>query len=451
MTLRDATSIPASAGAARARHSPATRTRSGAVPWRSLWSATAAPPVATVPLPGSRRADVAVIGGGYTGISTALHLAEMGVDVCVLEAEEPGWGASGRNGGQVIPGLKHDPDELLHRFGPEMGRQLVELVGGAADTVFDLIARHGIDCDARRAGWVQPAHSASMLDTQRRRVAQWQACGAPVEMLDRAAIAARIGTDRFLGAWIDRRAGSVHPLNYLQGLVRAASALGANIHGRTPATSLSPAGNRWRVQTASGAVVDAAQVLIATNGYSGDLWPGVRRSIIAANSFIVATEPLPREVGATVLPGGEVASDSRRLLHYFCKDADGRLLMGGRGSFSDPTSPQAWAHLERARLQLFPQTRGIGTQFRWAGRVAVTPDFLPHVHAPAPGLTIALGYNGRGIAMATTLGRQLAASIGGRAPLGFPLSAIRPIPLHGLQRLYYSAAVAWYRLLDQVS
>jgi glycine/D-amino acid oxidase-like deaminating enzyme len=420
-------------------------------PWRSLWSATGAPPVATPPLSGSCRAEVAVVGAGYTGISAALHLAEMGVDVCVLETEEPGWGASGRNGGQVIPGLKHDPDELLRRFGPEQGRQLVELVGKAADTVFDVIARYGIDCDARREGWIQPAHSTAMLDTQRRRVAQWQKWGAPVDMLDRPAISTRIGTDAFMGGWIDRRAGSIHPLNYLRGLVRAASGLGARIHSHTPVTGLARGGDRWQLHTAAGPTVDAAQVLIATNGYTRKLWPGLRRSIIAANSFIVATEPLPEEIGATVLPGGEVASDSRRLLHYFCKDAEGRLLMGGRGSFSDPTSPEAWAHLERARLQLFPQTRGIDLQYRWAGRVAVTRDFLPHVHAPAQDLTIALGYNGRGIAMATTLGRQLALHMARRGTPGLPLSTIRPIPFHGLQRLYYSTAVAWYRLLDQLS
>lgn len=155
----------------------------------------------------------------------------------------------------------------------------------------------------------------------------------------------------------------------------------------------------------------------------------------------------------TSLPGGEVGSDSRRLLLYFRKDAAGRLLLGGRGSFAEPTSPRAWAHLERSAVQLFPQLQGIGYQYRWAGRVAVTRDSLPHVHEPAPGLTIALGYNGRGIAMATTLGRALATRLAGDdgAPFAFPISHIRAIPAHPLQRLYFSAAVAWFRLLDQLA
>lgn len=421
----------------------------GAFP--SLWSAAATPALETPPLHASRRVDVAVIGGGFTGVSAALHLAEAGVDVCVLDAGEPGWGASGRNGGQVIPGLKHDPDALMKCFPGEQGVALVDMIGGAADVVFDLIARYGIDCDARREGWIQPAHSAAMLAAQRIRVAQWHTLGAPVEMLDRDAVTSRIGSPIYQGGWIDRRAGSLHPLNYLRGLVRAATGQGATIHGNTRVTGLRAVAGRWQVSTSSGHTLDAARVLIATNGYTGDLWPGLRRTLIAANSFIVATAPLPEHIAATVLPGGEVASDARRLLLYFRKDAAGRLLLGGRGSFSDPNSPSAWQHLERALVRLFPQTQGVPIEYRWAGRVAVTPDAMPHVHTPAPGLTISLGYNGRGIAMATTLGRELAGHLAGRSALRFPVTPIRPIPFHSLQRLYFSAAVNWYRVLDRLS
>jgi glycine/D-amino acid oxidase-like deaminating enzyme len=266
-------------------------------------------------------------------------------------------------------------------------------------------------------------------------------------------VASRIGTHAYLGGWIDHRAGSIQPLDYVRGLVRAAQAHGAAIHGDTAVTSLAKHGGDWVLATARGATVRAARVLIATNGYTGNLWPGLRRTVIAANSFIVATDPLPPALAGTVLPGGEVGSDSRRLLLYFRKDAAGRLLLGGRGSFTEPTSPQAWAHLERAVAQLFPQLEGIGFSYRWAGRVAVTRDSLPHVHEPAPGLTIALGYNGRGIAMATTLGKMLAERLAshGDAPFPFPITPISPIPLHALQRLYFSAAVAWYRLLDRLA
>ncbi|PRG05098.1 FAD-dependent oxidoreductase [Burkholderia multivorans] len=426
-------------------------TRSPNAPsFSSIWSATAPPAVSTPALTASRRADVAIIGAGITGLSTALHLAERGREVCVLDAAQPGFGASGRNGGQVIPGLKHDPDDLLRMLGREQAAPLIELASRTADIVFDLIARYRLDCDAVRAGWIQPAHCAATLDVQRRRVAQWQARGAPVEMLDQAEVAARTGSAVYPGGLIDRRAGSVHPLKYLRGLLDAAMKLGASVHGRSKVCGLTRAGNGWRVVTANGYTVDADNVLIATNGYTDTLWPRLKQTLIAANSFMLATEPLPAAIGATVLPGGEVASDSRRLLLYFRKDAAGRLLLGGRGRFTDPDSAHAWAHLERSLARLFPQVKGVAIQHRWAGRVAITRDGMPHLHMPAPGLTIALGYNGRGIAMATALGQEIARCLTERRQPRFPVSPIQPIPFHGMQRLYFSAAVAWYRTMDQL-
>jgi glycine/D-amino acid oxidase-like deaminating enzyme len=371
---------------------------------------------------------------------------------CVIDADEPGWGASGRNGGQVIPGLKYDPDELVRRYGSRNGEALTQIAGSAADTVFDLIERHQIQCDATRNGWIQPTHSDKLLGTLHARARQWEARGAPVELLDRTQVVKRLGTEAFVGGWIDKRAGSVQPLSYARGLARAAKAAGVAIHGATRAVALERSADGWHVRCASGVVIDAKQVLLATNGYTDALWPGLAQSVIAANSFIVATRPLPDDIAATVLPGREVASDSRRLLLYFRKDAAGRLLMGGRGPFRDPRTAADWAHLERAARLMYPQLEGVEYEYRWAGRIAITRDFLPHVHTPAEGLTIALGYNGRGIAMATTLGQHLAAFMSGAAQgLPLPPTSIKPIPFHALQRVYISAGVAWYGLLDALS
>jgi len=418
----------------------------------SLWAATAEPSVDTPSLDTSVKADVLIVGAGYTGLSSALHLAAHGLNVCVIDANEPGWGASGRNGGQVIPGLKYDPDELIRRYGSRDGDALAQIAGSAADTVFDLIERHQIQCDATRNGWIQPTHSDKLLGTLHARARQWEARGAPVELLDRTQVSKRLGTETFVGGWIDKRAGSVQPLSYARGLARAAKAAGAAIHGATRAVALEQSSGGWRVRCAGGVVIDAKQVLLATNGYTDSLWPGLAQSVIAANSFIVATRPLPDDISATVLPGREVASDSRRLLLYFRKDAAGRLLMGGRGPFRDPRTAADWSHLERAARLMYPQLAGIDFEFRWAGRIAITRDFLPHVHTPAEGLTIALGYNGRGIAMATTLGKHLAAFMSGAAQgLPLPPTSIKPIPLHALQRIYISAGVAWYGFLDALS
>ncbi|MBV7485262.1 FAD-binding oxidoreductase [Bordetella sp. BOR01] len=418
----------------------------------SLWHATATPAGPDEPLQDDCSVDVAIVGAGFTGLSAALHLAQNGAKVCVLEAEQVGWGASGRNGGQVIPGLKYDPDGIARRFGPDAD-SLIELAGTAADTVFGLIEQFNIPCDAVRKGWIQTAHSPAMMRLVEKRARQWERRGAHVELLDRDAVAQRTGTRSFVGGWVDYRAGSVQPLSYARGLAAAARGLGASIYGQTRVAALERGGRGWTVTTQAGRTVNAERVLLATNAYTDTLWPGLRRSILAATSYLVATKPLSAEQGRSILEGGEVSSDSKRLLVYFRRDASGRLVLGGRGPFSDPHSPAQWRHVERALQLLFPQLAGVGFDYRWAGRLAITADGLPHVHEPAPGLNVVLGYNGRGVALATTLGKVIASYIaaGSRGGLPYPVTAIRRIPGHGLQRAYLAAGVTWYRLLDALS
>lgn len=416
----------------------------------SLWAATATPALETPPLTDTRHVDVAVIGGGFTGLSTALHLAERGVDVCVLEASEPGWGASGRNGGQVNPTVKHDPDDLVRLYGAA-AEPLIEMVNHSADDVFGLVEKYRIDCHPVRRGWMQMSYAPQAVQAMHARALQWQRRGVPVEMLDRSGVAARLGTHAFAGGWVDLRAGSVHPLSYVRGLARAATSQGATLHGHTLATGLERREGRWHVQTAAGAEVIADRVVIGTNGYTGPLWPGLEATVIAANSFIVATPPLSGEAARTILADGTTCSTSQRLLLYARRDHQGRLLLGGRGSFATPQSADDYRHLERAMRLLFPAIADIGHTFRWSGRVAITLDHMPHVHEPAPGLTMALGYNGRGVAMATAMGKHLAAHLTEGRAMPLPVTPIRPIPLHFLQRLYITAGVAWYSLLDRFS
>ncbi|MGY2253285.1 NAD(P)/FAD-dependent oxidoreductase [Pseudomonas reactans] len=419
---------------------------------KSLWSATAPSVVPTPALSESVKVDVAIIGAGYTGLSTALHLAERGVSVCVLEANEPGWGASGRNGGQVNPTLKYDPEQLVQMYGPERAEPLISTVSNSADLVFKLIEKHGIDCAPVRKGWMQVSYSEKGVAGLHMRADQWARRGVPVQRLDAAAVASRMGSDAFAGGWLDSRAGAIQPLAYARGLVGAALAAGVRIHGQSAVTGLQRQGSGWHLQTASGAQVTADQVVLATNGYSSNLWPGMAQSILAANSFIVATKPLTGHAAESILPGQETVSTAQRLLLYFRKDSHGRLLMGGRGLFNDPTSPTDFAHLERSLALLFPQLGPLEFEYRWAGRIAITRDFMPHVHEPAPGLTLALGCNGRGIALCTSLGQQLAGRLcDGKAEFAYPVTALQRLPMHGLQRFYIGAGVAWYSLLDRLN
>jgi glycine/D-amino acid oxidase-like deaminating enzyme len=419
---------------------------------RSLWAATAADPVAAPALSGTAETEVAVVGGGFTGLSTALHLAERGVPVHLLEAHAPGWGASGRNGGQVIAGLKHDPDEVVARFGADVGERAVRLAGGAAGLVFDLIDRHGIACDARRDGWIQGGHDAAAHAAQRARVAQWTRRDPEAQaLLSREEMRERTGCDAYVGGLIDRRSGGLHPLNYALGLARAAISAGAAISGDSPVTGLDRDGAGWRLTTPGG-TLKAKTVILATNGYSGPVEERVRRSLIPACSAQVATAPLGENVRRSILPGGEVVSDTRRLLLYFRITPDGRFVIGGRGAYTDRGVEDRQEQLRRAAVGMFPQLEEAEWEMRWGGYVAITADHLPRINRLADGLYAGFGYNGRGVAMATAMGRVLADKAAGAedAALDFPVTPTRPIPLHALRRLYVSAMSTYYAARDRI-
>jgi len=417
----------------------------------SLWAATAPPAVPTPPLEGRVTADVVVIGAGYAGMSTALHLAERGTRVIVLEAQEPGWGGSGRNGGQVIPGLKYDPDELEDKFGSERGRRLVDFVSGSADTVFGLIEKHNMNVPHQRKGWIQGAHTEAGLDVVKKRAEQWAKRGVEgARALSAQDTGQLIGTDKYLGGWLDPRGGAIQPLAYAREMARVAIAAGATIHGKSPVAKLDRVNGKWVATTASGASVTADRAVVCTNGYTGDLVPTLRTTVIAPNSFQVATAPLSDNVARSILPEWQITSDTRQLLFYFRRDHTNRFIMGGRGPFREPKGPQDWDHLERIAVKLFPQLKDVPIEFRWCGRVTLTRDFLPHLHEPAPGLLVDIGCMGRGVGLQSAMGRAMAdyVSTGDEKALPLPLVPMKSLPFHAFRRAYLGAIVAWYRTQD---
>jgi len=417
----------------------------------SLWAATAPSAPATPPLEGSITADVVVIGAGYAGMSAALHLAERGTRVVVLEAHEPGWGGSGRNGGQVIPGLKGDPDELEEMFGPEPGRRLVDFVGGAADTVFRLIEKYKMNVPHQRQGWIQGAHSKAGLDIVKKRAAQWAKRGVDgARELSADDTRSLIGTDKYLGGWVDPRGGAIQPLAYAREMARVAISIGATIHGQSPVARLERVNDKWVATATSGASVSADRAVVCTNGYTGNLVPKLRATVIAPNSFQVATVPLSDNVARSILPEWHVTSDTRQLLFYFRRDHTNRFIMGGRGPFREPKGPQDWDHLERIAAKLFPQLKDVPIEFRWCGRVTLTRDFLPHLHEPAPGLLVDIGCMGRGVGLQSAMGRVMAdyVATGNEAALPLPLVPMKSLPFHALHRAYMAGIIAWYRMQD---
>ncbi|NRB16682.1 MAG: FAD-binding oxidoreductase [Rhodobacteraceae bacterium] len=417
----------------------------------SLWDATANPAPNCLPLVGKVETDVAVIGGGYTGLSAALHLAEAGQHVTVLEAETIGWGASGRNGGQVNPGLKDSPDAIEARFGTEIGRRMVNYSGAAGQLVFSLIERHNIQCDARPVGWIRAAHNKKALREIKAIAAQWQKRGAPLQVLDADEIAGLIGTEVYIGGLLDHRGGNLHPLNYALGLAVAAKRAGSVLHGHSRAIRLEKAGEGYKVET-SGGVLQAGKVLLCTNGYTDGLVPQLAQTIVPIRSIQVATSPLSDSARASILPKLQAPSDMRRLLHYYRMDAHGRFIMGGRGAYGDRGTKRQYEALRKVTRQMFPQIGDVTWQHAWGGFVAVTADHYPRLNLLGSGILAGLGYNGRGVAMATAMGKVMADWATGvpEQALDFPVSQVQPIPFHGLHKLAVGATVARYSLLDRL-
>ena len=424
----------------------------------SLWAATAPPPPATTPLEGEARAEVAIVGAGYTGLSAALHLAEAGIRTTLLETAEIGFGASGRNNGQVIPTLSRiDPDDIVAAIpaalgGADKGESLLALIRDSASLVFDLIQRHGIACEAVQNGWIQPAHLPSRLALSERRAAQWARRGAPVRLLDRAEMEALTGTGHWHGGWENRSGGHLNPLAFARGLAAAAIAAGARIHTQSPVASIErgPTGG-WRLATPSG-TLDAARVILATQAYTDDLWCGLKRSIIPVRSYQLATAPLPPDIRRTILPHDHALSDTRGDLHFFRFDRAGRLVTGG-----NLILPWVWRARLAARIadrvrHVFPQLPDPRFEHAWWGYFATTPDRLPHVYELAPGVLTWLGCNGRGLALSVALGRELARAFSGTPlqELAAPVeSTPAGIPAWEFRAVGVGLAVASHRWADR--
>jgi sarcosine oxidase len=417
----------------------------------SYWAATAPTGPVIQSFDGSETAEIVVVGAGYTGLSAALYLAERGHSVLVLDANEPGWGASGRNNGQVVAALKHEPHEIEERFGLERGAGLIRTVGEGPDLVFGLIARYRMECDARRCGILTAAHSAAALSDLKRRVEIWNQRGAPLHLLSRGALEEASGTGFYAGGCLDPRGGAINPLGYARGLARAVIEQGGAIRQKAHVRSVRRSGMQWYVGTDRGGVT-ADTVIVGTNAYTGQFWPGLRKTFLPSRTPQLVSQPLRDNLAKSILPGGQIMSDTRYLTVGVRMHADGRLHMGGGNGTSGGETEALYVPLAEQALRLFPQLGELQWQYRWSGFMAMTPDRYPRLFELAPGIAAALGYSGRGICTATILGRELGRWAAGEAAidaLAMPASTFRTLPYYALRGPIIDWAVRYYSYRDR--
>ena len=419
----------------------------------SLWEATADPAPSHPALADDVRADVAIIGAGYTGLSAALQIAADGRRAVVLEADTVGWGASGRNGGLVSGKFRVPFHVVAATHGPEEARRLHRTGKQAVESVEELIGEHGISSAGfRMCGYLTAAHSAQALAAQRT-ATEWlaSALGDTSSRLCTAEeVAAETGSAAYVGGVLHSAAGSLHPLNYVRGLARAAAEarrpdLRAQSGHAPPAGRRGvPGRNRARLGARPAAHPRDQCLFGAPEPATGSL----RRRFIPFRSAIIATAPLSGEVLKTILPNGRVVADTRRLLRWY-RMVDGRLVFGGRGALGQEDSQAAFDRLAADMAAAFPQLAGVKIDYQWSGLVAMTMDQLPHVGELEDGVFFAAGYNGTGVAMSSLMGRYLAMLTRGETPeLGLIGRPLAPIPLHAFTKPAVKIVTAWYQLLD---
>jgi glycine/D-amino acid oxidase-like deaminating enzyme len=407
-----------------------------------LWEITAPPAPPTSPLDGEVRADVVIIGCGYTGLSTALNLAEAGAKVVALEAVEIGFGGAGRNVGLVNAGMWLAPDEIVKRLGADYGERLLKLLGNGPSEVEARINKHGIECEFVHNGTLHCAIGPSGLAKIEERYAQWAARGAPMKLLSREETARRIGVDLYAGSLLDMRAGTIQPLAYARGLASAALAAGAVIHTQSLVRSAERTGKVWRLKT-DGGIVAADWIVVATDAYAeGGLWPQGSREQIRVPYFNFATRPLSDNLRASILPGREGCWDTQFIMNSFRFDKAGRLLFGSIGALrlAGLEVHRAWA--KRALKKTFPQIGSVEFEAQWYGMMGMTGNALPRFHRLAANVVTFCGYNGRGIGTGTVFGRLLADHVlGNLREQDLPLPVTEPDApaLPALREAYYEA------------
>lgn len=421
---------------------------------RSFWRNSATDHASLPTLERDIQTTALIIGGGFTGLSTARDLLKREIDCVVLEAKDIGWGASGRTGGFAVPRFKNNFSDLARTHGDEVALNLFHQVTEAVDSVADTVSSFDIDCGFQRNGHLTPAHTLTALEgLQNDQVWLGNTAGdSMVRILNAGETADALGSQVYRGAYLDPRGACLQPYDYVRGLAAALFARGVQIWTGTPVLALTDDNDRWAAKT-PGAIVRAKHVVVASNGYTTKLTEGdtLYRRVIPVSSSVITTRPLDERELQLTLPAGLPVTDTRRLVSYFRMLPTGQLLFGGRADITGRReSPAAYRPLERQLANTFPHLDGIEIRERWSGKVAVTLDAFPHIGKLDRNIHYAMGYGGRGVALTSLMGRRLAERIVGEKTDMGPMEEVgfTPVPFHAWRRTGMRLMERYYQARD---
>ena len=404
------------------------------------------------PLP--ENTDVVVIGGGFTGTSAALQLAKGGARVTLLEAESIGWGASSRNGGQVLSCLHHTLEQSIKIHGRELAREMFQAAVQAANTVEQIVHDEKLDCDFVRCGNIEAASKPAHFEAlKREQDTLHEVAGFDVSILPKSAIRSELGTDSYFGLMVNPRSGSVQPAKFVHGMAFAAERAGTDIHEGTRVLSIerieNSNGNRFIVKTERGNI-SSKEVVLAANAWAGKIVPHFRRRVLPVDSFVIATEPLSKELAKRLIPNNRGAYDTRKVLAYYRLSPDGRMVWGGEATFKGASPKRNINILRQGMINIFPELADLKIDYYWSGTIGITLDENTHA-GRVDGMWYSMCYVGHGVTLATYMGQQLANEILGKPSHNPFANLIIPrMPILQGSEWMGSIGKIWYRLLDAI-
>ena len=427
---------------------------------QNYWLTTVQMPTVEGTAPVPEMVDVAVIGAGFTGLSAARTLAKKGARVAVLESETIGWGASSRNGGMVLTGMKLGVGKLKAMYGQELTKRMYAASLASMDCVEQIVREEGIDCNFSRCGHLEMAcKQKHFADYTRQAETIEVEFNHKLRVVPRSELAAEIGSSIYYGGMVDEVSAGCNPAQYVEGLARAAMKAGAQIFEHARVTAIERDSRQgetgWKISTSRGPLW-AHEVFVGTSGYTSAATPVLQKKLIPIGSFIIATEVLPKALAHELSPRNRMIYDSKNYLYYYRLTPDGRMLFGGRAAFfpeNDQTIRRSAGLLRRGMIGVYPQLRDARVEYVWGGTLDFAFDIMPHA-GQMDGMYYAVGYAGHGVAMATYQGQKIAEMMAGDKPenpfVGIPFPGA-PLGLYNGKPWFLPLAGAWYKVLDWVS